>query len=131
MNKHYRQKGTNQVYAYAADGSEDAFKVKDLVLMTDAELQAYLSPPRTREQIETAERAWRDAAVNNVLWLRERHRDEQDLRRSLTLSETQFAELLDYLQSLRDWPQSRTFPEVVHRPTPPGWVAEHKGYAKR
>ncbi|UVM14802.1 phage tail assembly chaperone [Pseudomonas sp. B21-023] len=124
MNKHYRQKGTNQVYAYAADGSEDAFKVKDLVLMTDAELQAYLNPQRTREQIEAAERVWRDASVNDVLWLRERHRDEQDLQRSTTLTGERFAELLAYLQSLRDWPQSEQFPEAEHRPVVPPWIAE-------
>lgn len=124
MNKHYRQKGTNQVYAYAADGSEDAFKVEDLVLMTDAELQAYLNPARTREQIEAAERLWRDAAVNDVLWLRERHRDEQDLQRSTTLTGERFTELLAYLQALRDWPQSEQFPEAEHRPVAPPWITE-------
>lgn len=124
MNKHYRQKGTNQVYAYAADGSEDAFKVKDLVLMTEAELQAYLNPPRTREQIESAERVWRDAAVNDVLWLRERHRDEQDLGRTPSLTVERFSELLTYLQSLRDWPQSEMFPDAESRPRQPAWVQE-------
>ncbi|MBI6895462.1 hypothetical protein JET64_01430 [Pseudomonas putida] len=124
MNKHYRQKGTNQVYAYAADGSEDAFKVKDLVLMTDAELQAYLNPQRTQEQIESAERVWRDAAVNDVLWLRERHRDEQDLGRTPSLTVERFSELLTYLQSLRDWPQSEMFPDAESRPRQPAWVQE-------
>jgi hypothetical protein len=59
-----------------------------------------------------------------VLWLRERHRDEQDLQRSTTLSDERFAELLTYLQSLRDWPQSEQFPEIEHRPVAPPWIVE-------
>ncbi|QXH57432.1 MULTISPECIES: phage tail assembly chaperone [Pseudomonas] len=124
MNKHYRQQGTGQVYAYAADGSEDEFKVDDLVLMTGAELQAYLNPPKTQEQIEATERTWRDAAVNDVLWLRERHRDELDMQRSTTLTGERFTELLAYLQALRDWPQSEAFPDRASRPLEPVWVQE-------
>lgn len=68
------------------------------------------------------ERAWRDSALLEVRWLRERHRDEQDLQRNTTLSSDQFSELLGYMQHLRDWPQSALFPDFEHRPIPPIWL---------
>ncbi|WP_313364388.1 phage tail assembly chaperone [Pseudomonas sp.] len=70
------------------------------------------------------ERAWRNAEVEQVKWLRERHRDEQDLQKPTTLTNEQFAELLTYLQALRDWPQSADFPAIEHRPVAPPWIAE-------
>ncbi|MBC3420525.1 hypothetical protein HU748_08065 [Pseudomonas sp. RW3S2] len=74
--------------------------------------------------MEAREREWRDAAVTAVLWLRERHRDEQDLQRSTTLTQEQFTELLNYLQALRDWPQSEAFPAIEQRPVALPWIAE-------
>ncbi|MNJ81941.1 hypothetical protein D3C77_810250 [compost metagenome] len=53
-----------------------------------------------------------------------RHRDEQDLPLSTTLAAEQFAELLIYRQSLRDWPQSELFPDAEQRPVAPSWIAE-------
>lgn len=70
------------------------------------------------------ERAWRDNALLDVRWLRERHRDEQDLQRATTLTSEQFTELLGYLQQLRDWPQSELFPAIEHRPVAPPWLAD-------
>ena len=70
------------------------------------------------------ERTWRDTQIAAVQWLRDRHRDEQDMQRETTLTAEQFAELLAYLQALRDWPQSEFFPDIEHRPVVPGWVAE-------
>ncbi|WP_288521536.1 phage tail assembly chaperone [uncultured Pseudomonas sp.] len=125
--KYFRNLETGGVHAFAADGSEDDFIPGALVPMTAAEVEAHTNPPptpKTQEQIEAAERAWRDAAVNAVLWLRERHRDEQDLQRSTTLTSERFAELLVYLQSLRDWPQSDAFPDAASRPHEPVWVQE-------
>ena len=70
------------------------------------------------------ERAWRDAELSSVLWLRDRHRDQLDIGSDTTLSSEQFAELLLYMQALRDWPQSPGFPDTQHRPAPPEWIAE-------
>ena len=81
-------------------------------------------PPLTLEQQAEQERQWRDAELAARQWLRDRHRDEQDLQRETTLTAEQFAELLAYLQALRDWPQSEFFPDIEHRPVVPGWVAE-------
>lgn len=80
--------------------------------------------PPTSEQLAEAERAWRDEALNDVRWLRERHRDEQDMQRPTTLEAEQFSTLLAYLQLLRDWPQSVHFPDLAYRPIAPGWIAE-------
>lgn len=75
-------------------------------------------------ELATAEREWRDRALIDVRWLRERHRDEQDMERGTTLSAEQFGELLGYLQELRDWPQSEHFPVLEHRPNAPPWIAD-------
>ncbi|HDS1679143.1 TPA: hypothetical protein QEM39_000619 [Pseudomonas putida] len=70
------------------------------------------------------ERAWRNSEVERVKWLRERHRDEQDLQKETTLTAEQFAQLLTYLQELRDWPQSTAFPDATQRPVAPSWIAD-------
>lgn len=84
------------------------------------ELQGYPGP--TAEQLASAERAWRDAEIESVKWLRERHRDEVDSARSTTLTVEQSGELLDYVQALRDWPQSPKFPAQEFRPGKPEWI---------
>jgi hypothetical protein len=70
------------------------------------------------------ERAWRDAELSSVIWLRDRHRDQLDIGSDTTLTVEQFAELLLYMQALRDWPQSADFPDSQHRPIAPDWIAE-------
>jgi len=70
------------------------------------------------------ERTWRDAELSSVIWLRDRHRDQLDIGSDTTLTVEQFAELLLYLQALRDWPQSADFPDSQHRPLAPDWIAE-------
>jgi hypothetical protein len=81
-------------------------------------------PPLNDEQLATNERQWRDDELAARQWLRDRHRDEQDLQRATTLTAERFTELLGYLQSLRDWPQSEHFPDSRYRPVAPPWVAE-------
>ncbi|MGO2287718.1 phage tail assembly chaperone [Pseudomonas lundensis] len=70
------------------------------------------------------ERRWRDAEVESVKWLRERHRDEADLGIKTSLTADQFIQLLSYLQALRDWPQAPDFPVQNNRPVQPDWIAE-------
>lgn len=76
------------------------------------------------EEQAARERAWRDAQVSETEWLVNRHRDELDLSQTTTLSVELYGELLDYRQSLRDWPQSMEFPNPEYRPTAPVWLAE-------
>ncbi len=80
-------------------------------------------PELELEQAKVRERSWRDAEVASAAWIRERHRDEQELGIATTLSPEQFAELLGYIQQLRDWPQSESFPQEPQRPVPPSWLA--------
>jgi len=68
------------------------------------------------------ERDWRDAEIERVKWLRERHRDEVDSGRSTTLTVKQSAQLLDYVQALRDWPTAKGFPAEDARPKCPAWI---------
>lgn len=71
-----------------------------------------------------AERAWRDASIASVNWLRDRHRDEIELGIPTALTADQFGGLLAYVQLLRDWPQSPDFPDSEHRPVAPAWIAD-------
>ena len=75
--------------------------------------------PATAEELAAIERSWRDLAIERVKWIRERYRDEVDMGASTTISPAQFSELLEYIQSLRDWPESKDFPEATKRPTRP------------
>lgn len=79
----------------------------------------------TREQAEARERVWRNAELERVKWLRERHRDQHEIGVAPALTADQFGELLVYMQALRDWPQSELFPDSEQRPNPPSWVVEH------
>ncbi|MCO7519453.1 phage tail assembly chaperone [Pseudomonas sp. 1] len=78
----------------------------------------------SREEREVKERAWRDAQLSRVQWLRDRHRDQVEIDATPTLTPEQFNKLLVYLQALRDWPQSEHFPKIDHRPVAPPWIAE-------
>ncbi|MBI6634010.1 phage tail protein [Pseudomonas paralactis] len=70
------------------------------------------------------ERQWRDGEIESVKWLRERHRDQQELDIATTLTDSEYAELLAYVQLLRGWPQAKSFPNQMYRPVAPGWIAE-------
>ena len=81
-------------------------------------------PPASADQLAELERHWRDGELAAVTWLRDRHRDQLEVGAETTLSPEQFNELLQYLQALRDWPQSQAFPDIEHRPVAPPWIAE-------
>ncbi|MBD9457055.1 phage tail protein [Pseudomonas sp. PDM05] len=86
--------------------------------------QPYLiSAPLIEIDLEVAERMWRDAEIESVKWLRERHRDQREIGANTTLTPEQFSELLLYVQSLRDWPQSPNFPNSQLRPIATAWIA--------
>lgn len=79
--------------------------------------------PLTVEELSVRERLWRDAEIERVKWLRERHRDQLDIGEQTTLAPEQFGELLIYMQSLRDWPSASEFPAEEFRPVVPEWIA--------
>jgi hypothetical protein len=86
-------------------------------------LPAWVDPsPLTPVELAVAERLWRDREIEQIKWLRERHRDQQEIGGETTINAEQFGELLVYMQALRDWPQSPDFPVSAHRPVAPAWV---------
>lgn len=85
-------------------------------------LPILIDPPP--EDLAAQERAWRNTEILHVQWIRDRHRDEQELSRSTSITPEQFVELLVYLQTLRDWPQQSVFPVKQSRPIAPTWVAD-------
>lgn len=87
-------------------------------------LPVLVDAPEVVIDLESHERAWRDAELASVMWLRERHRDQVEISEQTTLTAEQFAELLVYMQALRDWPQSPDFPAIEQRPAAPAWIAE-------
>ena len=122
--KYFHNPQTGKVNAYD-DGAPAHFISAGLVPMSEAEVQEYIHSaivPTTTKADD--ERAWRDAELSSVVWLRERHRDQREIGGSITLTGEQFVELLVYMQALRDWPQSPVFPDNLHRPTAPDWIAE-------
>lgn len=64
------------------------------------------------------ERSWRNDVLERLRWLRDRHRDEQEIGEAPTLTPEQFSDLLAYMHALRQWPQSKGFPDVTQRPAP-------------
>lgn len=81
------------------------------------------SLPPAAEQLEAAERGWRDGELVRTEWLVARHRDEVDIGRPTTLAVEQYAELLNWRQLLREWPAAAAFPDPAGRPAPPDWLA--------
>lgn len=76
--KYYRHKKTDEVFAFAADGSDDEHIGKELVLMSDSEVFDHLNPappPPTREQIEASRlRAYADPLTGSDRYFAEAQR---------------------------------------------------------
>lgn len=66
-------------------------------------------------------RQWRNLALRKGAELRDRHRDELELLMETTLSGAQYTQLLQYMQALRDWPESEGFP--LQPPAAPDFFA--------
>lgn len=79
----------------------------------------------SQEQVATSARNERDSAISGSMWLCERHRAQVELGIETTLTGAQFSDLLDYHQSLRDWPAQPGWPDI-DIPPEPDWMAELK-----
>lgn len=119
---HFTDPADGSVWAYDESQVESGYG-KGMKPLTGKKLAEYLNPPVTAVQIATIERQWRDGEIESIKWLRERHRDQLDLTVETTLNGDQFAQLLSYLQLLRDWPQAPDFPDTKSRPIAPGWIS--------
>lgn len=110
---------TDEEYAELRDGRASGMSIK----VEDDRPHLAINAP-SADELAVQERSWRDAEIENVSWLRERHRDEVDSAQPTTLTVEQSGELLNYVQALRDWPQTSTFPQIEFRPVAPSWIAE-------
>lgn len=71
---------------------------------------------------EDQRKDFRVALIASTDWLTTRHRDQRDAGEITSLTEAQYAELLAYKQSLRDWPISGSYNEAF--PAKPHWMAQ-------
>jgi len=102
-------------------GNASLEKVRD---HDESGLPYLVDAPHVERDPVAHEREWRDAELASAVWLRERHRDQQEIGGNTTLSDERFKELLVFMQSLRDWPQASEFPDVEKRPIRPSWIAD-------
>jgi hypothetical protein len=64
--KYFKNTATGEVFAYEADGSQDELIEDGLVRMSQKEVTAHLSPPKTDEQIREEFKNSRDDAVSRI-----------------------------------------------------------------
>ena len=67
-------------------------------------------------------RAERDSLLKYCCWMYERHKMEIDGSALSSLTTLQFDGLVDYIQSLRDWPATEIDIYARTAPTKPGWL---------
>lgn len=106
----YYQDAEGKIYAYAADGSQDAYIQSGLIPITEEEADAIRFPPPTQAQQAEIIRAKRDALLK-----------ETDLVviRCAEADEAVPAAWKTYRQALRDIPEQADFPDAVVWPQQP------------
>ncbi|VFT24530.1 phage tail protein [Pseudomonas aeruginosa] len=97
-------------------------KGSELLLTTPAAPFASTPPAPAKDVLIQRERIWRDRQLQLTDGPIARHRDEQDLGKTTTLSQEQLRELTLYRATLRDWPVAAKFPDLNARPEPPAWL---------
>ena len=97
-----------------------------LRIVADAQGFPMLTEPlgATVEELESAERTWRDLQLSWSDGVVTRHRDELEEGIAATLTAEQYSALQGYRRQLRDWPQGADFPLEDHRPIAPPWLAQ-------
>lgn len=105
-------KNTNgAVFAYETQDEAVQFGPNDLVQMSEQEVYAHLHRQPTAEQLEFAERAWRDTELDRAdIELNK----VQDGMGTGTVSQWR-----EYRCNLRNWPESQDFPDSSKRPVAP------------
>lgn len=72
----------------------------------------WVLPDNLLQEIRAKDRI---VALNSMDWMTTRHRDQRDAGGVTTLTEEEYAELLNYKQALRDWTEGPL-------PEPPVWM---------
>lgn len=76
-------------------------------------------PPPSEDTLSTQARRRRDAAIGDVRWLIDRHRDELALGLTPTLLHEDYLLVLEHVQALRDISSQSGFPAAIQWPAPP------------
>lgn len=80
-------------------------------------------PAPTPEELAVPERRWRDTELKLTDPVVARHRDQVEAMSETTLTAEQYVTLQAYRSALRDWPESREFPNSTKRPVAPDWLS--------
>ena len=109
----------DEVYVYSEIQIEQGY-ADGLKELTEQELEDYLNPFPTPEELAEQVRAERDILIQQIEWRVNRHYQELEL--DLTPTE-ELRPLVEYIQALRDVPQQEGFPTNIVWPVPP-WEEE-------
>ena len=99
--KHYKN-AKNEIYAFEADGSQDAYIPANLVPITIEEADKLRNPPPTPEQIQEQINAEAKTYLDSTDWLVIRHKDQLDLGITPSLTDEEYKQLLTDRQSARE-----------------------------
>ena len=106
----YFKDSKGNIFAYAADGSQDEFIPDGLTPISEAEGKAIASPPPSSADLAAEARAKRDRLLSESDWI---------VTRSIEIEEAPSPEWTDYRKALRDLPEQEGFPQAIDWPTVP------------
>lgn len=118
---YYKNKQTNEVYAYESESDKEKYGGKDLVEMTSEEIQNHINPKPTIEHLESEARAKRDTLLSGTDWVVIRHRDEIEEGVKTTLNPEQYSAIQAYRRYLRDITEQSGFTENINWPAKPSF----------
>lgn len=100
----WRELSVEEIAAAGMLGHEHLVSPLNTTVNADGSITFTPPAPPSDAELFTRLRIERDARINSVLWMRERHADELELGKEATLTPEQYTALLTYIQALRDIP---------------------------
>ncbi|GGY07030.1 phage tail assembly chaperone [Paludibacterium paludis] len=110
---------TDKHYRSLLDGQSVG---KQIVAVADGKPVLVDPPEPTTNQLAVQARIQRDGLVSSSDWIVARHRDQLDAGSKTSLPASQYTELIQYRQMLRDVPAQKGFPSSINWPTSPAWL---------
>jgi hypothetical protein len=108
--KYYKNKQTDEVFAFELDGSQDYLISKDLVDMSEGDVDAHLSQEDTEHGV-SVEKFWRDSELC---------RADIELNKAEDSDDASVVKgWRDYRKLLRAYPEVKGFPDSGLRPLAP------------
>lgn len=106
----YFKDAKGNVFAYAADGSQDEFIQHGLTPISESEAKLIASKPPTDKEQASAARSKRDRLLSESDWI---------VTRSIETGDAVTPDWLAYRQALRDLPEQPGFPKTISWPSAP------------